>query len=81
MVCSECPMVPVGIMRDRAIPAGRPAHIQRPQQWAAGLGRVGRRRGRLWLRPDGTGRPDVPEAEVSENQQTIASGMYRILRL
>lgn len=80
MVCSECPMVPVGFMRNRAVPAGRPAHLQRPQRrTAAGFGRSGRRRGHFRFRPDHSRRPGEPETQVSENQQTIASGAWKIL--
>jgi len=82
MVCSECPMVPVGVVRDRAVPAGRPAHLQRPQRrTAAGFGRSGRRRGHIRFRPDDSGRPGVPETQVSEDQQTIASGGCKKIKL
>jgi len=68
-------MVPVGVVRNRAVPAGRPAHLQRPQRrTAAGFGRSGRRRGHVRFRPDDSRRPGVSEAQVSEDQQTIASG-------
>jgi len=68
-------MVPVGVMRDSAVPAGRPAHLQRPQRRATGFGRTGRRRGHVRRRPDNTRRPDLPETQVSEDEQTVASGM------
>jgi len=75
MVCSECPMVSVGVMCDHTVPVGRSAHLQRPQRFAAGFGRTGRRRrGHIRFRPDNTRRPDVPETKVSEDQQTIATG-------
>lgn len=74
MVCSECPMVPVGAVRDCAVPAGRPAHLQRPQRRATDYGRTGRRRGHIRFRPDDTRRPDVPETQVSEDQQAVAPG-------
>lgn len=74
MVCSECPMVPVVVVRDCAIPAGRSAYLQRPQQRATGFGRNGRRRGHFRFRPYNARRSDVPETQVSENQQKIASG-------
>jgi len=68
-------MVPVGIVRDCAVPAGRPAHLQRPQRWAAaGFGRSGRRRGHVRFHPNDSRRSGVQETQVSENQQTIASG-------
>lgn len=78
MVYAECPMVPVGVVRDRAVPAGRPAHLQRPQRWATGPGRIPGRRRRWprWFRPDHAGRQVLPETQVPENLQTIASGMY-----
>lgn len=76
MVCSECPMDPVVVMCDCAVPAGWPAHLQGPQQRATGFGRADcRGRGRVRRScPDNTRRPDIPETQVSENQQTIASG-------
>lgn len=81
MVCSECSMVPVGIMRDRTVPAGWPAHLQRSQWWATGFGRIGRRRGYIRFRSNDARRPDAQETQVSENQQAIAPGiiMYIIL--
>lgn len=74
MVCSECPMVPVGALCYSAVPAGRPACLQRPQRRPAGFGRTGRRGGQLRYGPGDAGRPDVPEIAVSENQQTVATG-------
>jgi hypothetical protein len=77
MVCAECPMVPVGVVRDSAIPAGRPAHLQRSQRRTTDFGRTGRRRGHVRFRPHHTRRPDVPETQVPEDQQTVASGTNR----
>jgi len=67
-------MVPVGAMCHSAVPAGRPARLQRPERRPAGSGRIGRRRGQLRRGPGDAGRPGVPEVAVSENQQTVAAG-------
>lgn len=78
MVYSECPMVPVGVVRNSAVPAGRYSHLQRPKRRATSFGRSCSRRGHVRLRTGHSGRLDLPEAKVSENQQTIATGITKV---
>lgn len=78
MVCSECP---VGVVRYRAVPAGRRAHLQRSELRSADSGRNARRRGYVQFCPDDTRRPYVPKAQVPQDQQTIATGIFSFLFL
>lgn len=74
MVCSECP---VGVVRYRAVPAGRRAHLQRSELRSTDAGRNARRRGYVRFGPDDTRRRSyVPKAQVPQDQQTIATGIF-----
>lgn len=68
-------MVPVGVVCYRAVYAGWPAHLQRSER-STDAGRNGRRRGYIEFGPNDTGRSYVPEAQVPQDQQTVAAGIF-----